>query len=811
MGGAFTAIADDATALFWNPAGLARIGHQEIAGSHADLFRTGIKDNHAAFVLPLSPDQAAALDWYHSGFDDGELGFGENRLGLGYALKMRSWLSVGVDVKLLTRNTDLDGMRVQDGRGFGADLGFLAVPTERLRFGFVAQDLFGTKIEGSDGVSHLVYPRNLRVGTSYTYGRWGTAALDVDDRWHVGFELTPLTVVALRFGAEDDRRGSERATWTYGLGVKAGLLRVDYARVDHPTLDATDHYSVAMEFNFNPAQIRIEKVEARDLYTSLYKSYARDPFGTVQVRNLQDRPLSARFSVFVPELMDGPSDQEVILRPKATQQVPLTAVFGERVLAQRGDKPVEVQVAASYQSKRLVRREKRSARCVAYSPGAIDWGQGVAQAAAFITPRDPAVDALAREAGRIVALREHDPLRNRNLSFAAAMTDALAELGVAYVPDPNNPYASIAEMEHAVDTIHYPHETLRSRSGDCDDTTVLLASLLENVGVPTRLVDAPGHIFLLVGTGLHERNRLALGLDETMYVIADEEVWVPVETTALGKGFAEAWSRGVEAYRSWGARGQLTLVDVAEAQGRYEPVLPPGGREISTADVTRLTARLDEDAQAVSRWRATYFASRYAGLEKDLGASVDALNEIARVYLLAGKLAEARARLEQALEKDPGSVTVHNNLAVVLAGQDSLAQAEAHWQTALALGSDAPGVWLNLGLARYVQGDTLPAAELLAEGLERAGGYASACQLLGLPPGDEPERAGTTGLTAAELRLLLRTALRKVPSPAVGRAEPQGAPGRSATAARLPKLRVAAVRSEAAGELLRYLHWMERE
>ena len=27
MGGAFSSIADDATALFWNPAGLPRIGH----------------------------------------------------------------------------------------------------------------------------------------------------------------------------------------------------------------------------------------------------------------------------------------------------------------------------------------------------------------------------------------------------------------------------------------------------------------------------------------------------------------------------------------------------------------------------------------------------------------------------------------------------------------------------------------------------------------------------------------------------------------------------------------------------------------
>lgn len=99
MGGAFSSIADDATALFWNPAGIARIGHQEIAGAHANLFDSGIRDDFAAFVLPLSPGHAAAVDWYHSGFNDSELGFGENRIDLSYALRLGSMFSVGATAK----------------------------------------------------------------------------------------------------------------------------------------------------------------------------------------------------------------------------------------------------------------------------------------------------------------------------------------------------------------------------------------------------------------------------------------------------------------------------------------------------------------------------------------------------------------------------------------------------------------------------------------------------------------------------------------------------------------------------------------
>ena len=54
MGGAFSAIADDGTALYWNTAGLGQIGHQEIRGAYADLFKTGIQENNVSFVLPLS-------------------------------------------------------------------------------------------------------------------------------------------------------------------------------------------------------------------------------------------------------------------------------------------------------------------------------------------------------------------------------------------------------------------------------------------------------------------------------------------------------------------------------------------------------------------------------------------------------------------------------------------------------------------------------------------------------------------------------------------------------------------------------------
>jgi hypothetical protein len=250
------------------------------------------------------------------------------------------------------------------------------------------------------------------------------------------------------------------------------------------------------------------------------------------------------------------------------------------VLAQRGDRPVQVQVSASYPSKRLMRKEKGSARTVAYAPGAINWGDGMAQAAAFVTPRDPAVDALARQAGRLALELDNNPFGNRNVAFAAAITDACAELGMAYVPDPTNPFATISANPHAVDTVHYPYQTLDRLSGDCDDTTVLMASLLGNLGVNTAFVDVPGHIFLIVDTGLNERNRSALGVDSTLMVIDDEQVWIPLETTSLAKGFAQAWHDGADEIAAAAAQDTVHYFDVTASQVRYEPATPPGDRHV---------------------------------------------------------------------------------------------------------------------------------------------------------------------------------------------------------------------------------------
>ena len=69
MGGSFVAIADDATATYWNPAGLGGLDRTEIAFMHSSLFGLDSYD-FLNYVQPLSGVGTFGLSWIRLGIDD---------------------------------------------------------------------------------------------------------------------------------------------------------------------------------------------------------------------------------------------------------------------------------------------------------------------------------------------------------------------------------------------------------------------------------------------------------------------------------------------------------------------------------------------------------------------------------------------------------------------------------------------------------------------------------------------------------------------------------------------------------------------
>ena len=158
LGGAFTAVADNANAVYYNPAGLSMLRNPEISFTQ-NQFVEGISQQWlsaaypyktGAFGFGLNYLSVPAFDAYDSGDNPtgsvsasdmaAYLSWG-GRLPLGYKF-LRS-LSYGASVKYISEKLD-----TEKGAGYGLDLGFLAASAvENLRFGLGVENVVSSKIK----------------------------------------------------------------------------------------------------------------------------------------------------------------------------------------------------------------------------------------------------------------------------------------------------------------------------------------------------------------------------------------------------------------------------------------------------------------------------------------------------------------------------------------------------------------------------------------------------------------------------------------------------------------------------------------
>ncbi|MFC1555677.1 tetratricopeptide repeat protein [candidate division KSB1 bacterium] len=709
MGGAFSAIANDANAIFWNPAGIATLQRQEITTMYSDPYGLGIAQSYLGYVLPITDNQAAAVDWMHHGFDDSELGFSDDNFHMAYGLRLPWNVAVGAKMKFTNMDITLDGTSYGKSSGFGFDFGVLATPFRNLRLALVVNDLGGTSVTFDNDVTEEIYKQQFRVGAAYTPFEGLTVAADVDDRVHMGAEYWLSGIIGLRGGLqhEIEDMGYDRGLiWSAGISAKYRFMQFDYALENDPLLPMTQRFGVS--FYYNPALVSIKNATIRPVpfFRSLYRRYSDDEeFAEVVLKNSSQDPLPVRVQIDIPTVTSQPYEQEIVLDPQATKAYPLSISLSNEIIQMKNaayDNIKQPILTVSYeQDKNLKQTSINLDPLYILGKNKISWSDP-ARVASFITPEDEIVDRFTRSIIQQYNREINEQFNNSNLGRALVLFGAIGKHGIVYQADQQTPWYLIQTDSTIFDNIQYPGELLASKIGDCDDCTVLFVSMLENLGIQTMMLDvfAPGqgHIYMMFDSGIPVDEVQSQPLNETEYVIYNDKVWIPVETTMYGHTFSAAWRNGAEEYHRMKELGYVNEINVAEARLKYRSG-QPSTRDVRIPDKAIIDELVSADIES--------YNSRLEQFAQASGVSLsdpEGLYDAAAAYMRFNRLDDAERMLRRSLELEPDFGDAVNAMGVIFTRRGQYEEALQHYYRASELLPNDAGIRLNIAITLYLQG-----------------------------------------------------------------------------------------------------------
>jgi len=296
LGGSYTALANDVTSLYWNPAGITNINNFSFAVSHSEWF-ADISYDFAGIVLPLSTSDIIALNVVALNTGEQEVttviqpeGTGvfydvsDLSIGLSYARTLTDRFSVGLTVKYIQQN-----LYNESANTFAIDIGTtlhtgfhdLIIAMSLSNFGgnmkLEGRDLItlsDTYNQGSGGYNPDArlktepwpLPLMFRVGIAmdliggsdpfidsemnrFTMAIDGVHPNDNTEKINIGGEYAWNETVFARLGYKINY---DVEKWTFGVGVQVNFgnqqAGFDYALVDFSDLGKVSQFSLQVSF-----------------------------------------------------------------------------------------------------------------------------------------------------------------------------------------------------------------------------------------------------------------------------------------------------------------------------------------------------------------------------------------------------------------------------------------------------------------------------------------------------------------------------------------------------------------------------------
>ncbi len=295
MGGAFVSVADDATALFWNPGGLARLRTSEaifvhtkwiadigfdFAGVALNLGSAGVVGVHGTFLNAGEMERTTEI--YPEGTGE-KFSAGSYALALTYARSLTDRFSVGGTIKYVREyilNSSAQGLAIDLGTYFVTQFHNVTLGAVISNFGtkmrmtgrdlLVQYDIDPTRYGNNERINADLetdaydMPLMLRVGLSvdlFQNVENSSLIVAVDaahpsdnvEHMNVGAEYSFRNMFALRAGYRNLFSRDSEQGFTAGAGLKYRIagdfaLKVDYAYESFGRFNNVQKFSLSLTF-----------------------------------------------------------------------------------------------------------------------------------------------------------------------------------------------------------------------------------------------------------------------------------------------------------------------------------------------------------------------------------------------------------------------------------------------------------------------------------------------------------------------------------------------------------------------------------
>jgi hypothetical protein len=261
MGGAFSAVADNADAPYWNPAGLAYIASSEITTMQTKL-STDADHYYVSYVQPAFGG-TLGISWIQVGLGNiaqtssevdvhnevqnlSIFSYFSNAYMVSYGREINDQVSFGLTAKYLT--SDMFSISGGQANGYSITPGVLFRPVtgdrRQVTVGIKIDELVNQQTWGTNTTEPV--PPKLRLGIAYRSPNPGLFAVDIVQTMRLGYSPELVAGYEYKHNGLSFRVGCGDGGITAGAGFATRQARVDYAYVTQRDLSKDNVHRISL-------------------------------------------------------------------------------------------------------------------------------------------------------------------------------------------------------------------------------------------------------------------------------------------------------------------------------------------------------------------------------------------------------------------------------------------------------------------------------------------------------------------------------------------------------------------------------------